>query len=165
MTGLRLDAVVLLGQDAELIRYPLDQIWLRAAGHGEIQVADYRSEDREGGPAHLHPWDEAQIVVEGVAEFRIGAGDWVRGGSGTVQLLPKGVPHSIRVPEGTARIIQVSVGAPYDGFARDMARLIAGGAPLDEIVAVAKSHGVEVVDPSSQEWLATWRKSDTSAGS
>jgi hypothetical protein len=36
------------------------------------------------------PWDEAQIVVEGEAEFRIGAGDWVRGGSGTVQLLPRG---------------------------------------------------------------------------
>ena len=160
MTGLRLDAVVLPGQDAELIRYPLDEIWLRAAGHGEIQVADYRSEDREGGPAHFHPWDEAQIVVEGVAEFRIGGGDWVRGGSGTVQLLPKGVPHSIRVPEGTARIIQVSVGAPYDAFARDMARLIASGAPLAEIVAVAKSHGVEVVDPSSQEWLLTWRGSD-----
>jgi mannose-6-phosphate isomerase-like protein (cupin superfamily) len=164
MTGLRLDAVVLRGQDAELIRYPLDEIWLRATGHGDIQVADYRSEDREGGPAHLHPWDEAQIVVEGVAEFRIGGGDWVRGGSGTVQLLPKGVPHSIRIPEGTARIIQVSVGAPYDAFARDMARLIAGGAPLDEIVAVAKSHGVEVVDPSSQEWLTTWRETETSAG-
>ena len=52
------------------------------AGHGDIQVADYRSEDREGGPVHLHPWDEAQVVVEGVAEFRIGADDWVRGGSG-----------------------------------------------------------------------------------
>jgi Cupin domain len=164
MTGLRLDAVVLRGEDAELIRYPLDEIWLRAAGHGEIRVADYRSKDREGGPLHLHPWDEAQIVVEGVAEFRIGAGDWVRGGSGTVQPLPKGVPHSIRIPEGAARIIQVSVGAPYDAFARDMARLIAGGAPLDEIVAVAKSHGVEVVDPSSKEWLATWRQTDRSAG-
>ena len=84
MTGLRRDAVVLRGDDAELIRYPFDEIWLRAAGHGDIQVADYRSEDREGGPVHLHPWDEAQIVVEGVAEFRIGADDWVRGGSDMV---------------------------------------------------------------------------------
>jgi hypothetical protein len=45
-----------------------------------------------------------------------------------------------------------------------MARLIAGGAPLDEIVAVAKNHGVQVVDPSSQEWLTTWRETGTSAG-
>ena len=61
-----------------------------------------------------------------------------------MQLLPKGVPHAIRVPEGSARIIQVSIGAPYDAFARDMARLMAAGAPLDEIVEVASCHGVRV---------------------
>jgi mannose-6-phosphate isomerase-like protein (cupin superfamily) len=143
MSGLQIDAVVLLGEHAELIRYPSDEIWLRAVGHGDIQVADYRSEDRDGPPAHSHPWDEAQIVVEGAAEFRIGDGDWIRGGSGSVQLLPKGVPHAIRVPEGSARIIQVSIGAPYDAFARDMARLMAAGAPLDEIVQVAGRHGVQ----------------------
>src|SRR5688572_6118783 len=109
VTGLQVDAVVLPGQNAELIRYPSDEIWLRAAGHGDIQVADYRSDDRDGPPAHSHPWDEAQIVVEGEAEFRIGDGAWIRGGSGTVQLLPRGVPHAIRVPEGSARIIQVSI--------------------------------------------------------
>src|SRR5688572_26647064 len=94
MSDLRVDAVVLLGDQAGLIRYPTDEIWLRAVGHGDIQVADYRSEDRHGPPAHSHPWDEAQIVVEGEAEFRIGDGDWIRGGSGSVQLLPKGVPHT-----------------------------------------------------------------------
>jgi mannose-6-phosphate isomerase-like protein (cupin superfamily) len=144
MTGLRLDAVVLLGQDAELIRYPSDEIWLRAAGHGDVQVADYRSEDRDGPPAHSHPWDEAQIVVDGEVEFRIGTDDWIRAGSGSVQLLPSGVPHTIRVPEGSARIIQVSIGAPYDAFARDMARLFASGAPVDEVVAVAGEHGVRL---------------------
>jgi quercetin dioxygenase-like cupin family protein len=144
MTGLRLDAVVLNGENAELIRYPADEIWLRAVGHGDVQVADYRSEDRDGPPAHSHPWDEAQIVVDGEAEFRIGAGEWIRGGSGSVQLLPRGVPHAVRVPEGSARIIQVSIGAPYDAFARDMARLMAAGAPIDEIVEVAGSHGVRL---------------------
>jgi hypothetical protein len=123
--GLRLDAVVLTPEQSELVRYPSDEIWLRAFGHGDIQIADYRSDDRAGPPAHSHPWDEAQIVVEGEAEFRIGDGDWVRGGSGSVQLLPSGVPPAIRVPEGYARIIQVSIGAPYDAFARDMARLLA----------------------------------------
>ena len=42
------------------------------------------------------------------------------------------------------RIIQVSIGAPYDGFARDMARLFAAGAPLGEIVAAANKHGVQL---------------------
>ena len=144
MADLNLEAVVLTGDQAELVRYPTDEIWLRAAGHGDVQVADYRSEDREGPPAHSHPWDEAQIVVDGEAEFRIGDGDWVRGGSGTVQLLPRGVPHAIRIPSGSARLIQVSIGPPYDGFARDMARLFAAGAPLDEVVAAADHHGVRL---------------------
>ena len=143
MTGLHIDTVVLPGERAERIDYPADTIWLRAAGHGDIQVADYTSSDREGPPAHRHPWDEVQIVVDGYAEFLIN-GSWQGGESGTVQLLPQGVPHSVRIPSGTARIIQVSIGAPYDGFARDMARLFAAGAPLDEIAAAANTHGVQL---------------------
>ena len=82
-------------------------------------------------------------MVEGSVEFLID-GTWQGGGSGTVQLLPRGAPHSVRVPSGTARIIQVSIGPPYDGFAKDMARLFAEGAPLGEIVATANTHGVEL---------------------
>jgi len=144
VTGLRLEPAVLLGADAELVSYPADEIWLRAVGHGEVQVADYRSEDREGPPAHSHPWDEVQIVVEGEAEFRVGTADWVLGGSGTVQLLPQGVAHSIRVPTGVARIIQVSIGAPYDAFAREMALLFGQGAPLEQVVEAAARHGVRL---------------------
>ena len=144
MADLHLEPVVLIGDDAEMVRYPTDEIWLRAAGHGDVQVADYSSEDRDGPPAHSHPWDEVQIVVTGEAEFRIGDADWVRGGSGTVQLLPHGVPHAIRIPQGMARLIQVSIGAPYDGFAREMSRLMNGGAPLEEIAEAANRFGVRL---------------------
>ncbi|MDH5224745.1 MAG: hypothetical protein OEW46_08235 [Actinomycetota bacterium] len=84
MTDLEIDAVVLPGDDAELVRYPDDEIWLRAAGHGDIQVAGYTCTDRDGPPMHRHPWDEAQIVVGGYAEFRIADEGWTGGGSGTV---------------------------------------------------------------------------------
>ena len=141
MTGLHLDTVVVPGDQAERIDYPADTIWLRAVGHGDIQVADWTSTDREGPPPHRHPWDEVQIVVDGYAEFLVN-GTWQGGGPGTVQLLPRGEPHSARIPEGTARVIQVSIGPPYDGFARDMARLFAAGAPLAEIAEAAKEHGV-----------------------
>ena len=40
MSGLKIDPVVLTGEHAELIRYPSDEIWLRAVGHGDIQVTD-----------------------------------------------------------------------------------------------------------------------------
>lgn len=142
MAEIRIDPVVLPGDAAELISYPDDEIWLRAAGHGDIQVADYTSTDREGPPMHRHPWDEAQIVVSGYAEFRIGDDDWVGGGSGTVQLLPRGIPHSVRIPQGEARLIQVSIGPPYDGFARAMSALFAEGAPLPRIAARAAGYGV-----------------------
>lgn len=144
MTGLNVAAVVLSPSASERIQYPTDDIWLRAAGHGDIQVADYTSTDREGPPFHSHPWDEVQVVVAGEVEFRIADQDWTGGGSGTVQLLPAGVPHAIRVPSGQARIIQVSIGAPYDAFARDMAALFAAHAPLAEIVATAQRHGVQL---------------------
>ena len=47
-TGLRIDAVVIPGDQAERVIYPDDAIWLRAVGHGELQVADYTSTDRDG---------------------------------------------------------------------------------------------------------------------
>jgi len=144
MTDLRVEAVVLPGEHAEVVQYPADTIHLRAVGRGDVQVADYVSSDRGGPPRHSHPWVEAQIVVDGVVEFQIGTDPWVRGGSGTVQLLPKGIPHTLRIPEGSARIIQVSIGPPYDGFAREMARLFTAKAPLAEIVATAGKHGVEL---------------------
>lgn len=144
MTELKVDAVVVPGHTAERVDYPDDQIWLRAVGHGDIQVADYTSTDRMGPPPHSHPWDEAQIVVEGEVEFLVGDGGWTGGGSGTVQLLPAGVPHSVRVPSGSARIFQVSIGPPYDGFAREMARLFAAGAGLEELAAAAGRHGVRL---------------------
>jgi quercetin dioxygenase-like cupin family protein len=142
---IRLGSVVVPGDQAELVRYPADDIWLRLAGHGDVQVADYTSVDREGPPFHSHPWDELQIVVDGVAEFRIGDRDWVAGGSGTVQALAAGVPHAIRVPAGSARIIQVSIGAPYDEFAREMARLLREGAPIAAIAGAAARFGVSLV--------------------
>ncbi len=140
--SIRLESVVVPGDRAELVRYPADDIWLRLVGHGDVQVADYTSVDRDGPPFHSHPWDELQIVVDGVAEFRIGDAEWVAGGSGTVQALAAGVPHAIRVPEGSARIIQVSIGAPYDGFAREMARLFRDGVPIDEVLDAAGRFGV-----------------------
>ncbi len=125
----------------EVIEYPSDVIHLRGVGHGNVQVIEYFSTDREGSPRHAHQWDEIEIVVEGVVEFTVGDGTFT-GGSGTVQFLPAGVPHSVRVPEGEARIVYVTIGPPYDGFAREVSRLLGEGASLEDIVAAAADHGV-----------------------
>jgi hypothetical protein len=46
VTGLSLDPVVLLPEQSERVDYPDDTIWLRAAGHGDVHVADHTGSDR-----------------------------------------------------------------------------------------------------------------------
>lgn len=144
MNTVRMTAGVAPGDRFETVRYPADEILLRVAGGGNVQVVEYRSTDREGPPAHYHPWDEIEYVIEGEVEFRV-AGEWVRGGPGTVQMLPAGASHSVRVPEGEARLLMITIGAPFDGFSRDLASLYAGGSATPQsVVAVANRHGVRL---------------------
>lgn len=125
----------------EVIEYPDDVIYLRGVGHGNVQVVEYFSTDRIGPPMHSHSWDEIEVVIEGVVEFQVSEATFT-GGPGTVQFLPSGVPHSVRVPDGEARLIYVTIGPPYDGFAREMARLLADDAPLADVAARAAAYGV-----------------------
>ena len=142
MNEVRIQAGVVRGE--EIVHYPADEIFLRGIGHGNVQVIEYVSTDHHGPPPHTHEWDEIEIVVDGEAEFRVG--DVVTaGGRGTLQFLPAGVPHAVRVPKGEARLVYVTIGAPYDGFAREMARLQAEGAPLEQIAAAAGEYGVRLV--------------------
>ncbi len=112
-------------------------------GHGEIQVADYTNTDRDGPPAHSHPWDEVQIVVDGQVEFLLGD-SWHGGGSGTVQLLPV----VFRILSGCQPGRPGSCG--YRSVRHMTAspeiwpRLFAAGAPMAEIVEAAGRHGVQL---------------------
>jgi quercetin dioxygenase-like cupin family protein len=144
MTDVRMQAGVVDGNRFETVRYPADEIHLRVTEHGNVQVVEYVSTDREGPPPHYHQWDEVEYVVEGTVEF-FQHGRWTRSGPGTVQMLPSGVAHSVRVPEGTARLLMITIGAPFDGFSRELASLYAsGGATLDAIVGIANRHGVRL---------------------
>jgi quercetin dioxygenase-like cupin family protein len=144
MTPVQLTAGIFDGRHFETVRYPDDEILLRVIEGGNVQVMEYCSTDREGPPAHFHPWHEVEYVIEGEVDFYLN-GEWIRGGPGTVQMLPAGVAHSVRVPAGSARLLYITIGAPYDGFAREQAALYAQGqASLQSIVAVANRHGVRL---------------------
>lgn len=139
MNQVEMQAGVVRGD--ETIRYPADEIHLWGVGHGNVQVAEYVSSDREGSPRHTHEWDEIEVVIDGQVEFTVG--DAVTpAGPGSVQYLPAGVSHSVRVPEGEARVLMVTIGPSYDGFAREMARLFDAEASLAEIGAEASRYGV-----------------------
>lgn len=66
-------------------------------------------------------------------------------------MLPAGVAHSVRVPEGSARLLYVTIGAPYDGFARELAALYASGqVDLASVVAIANRHGERLDGDAAQ---------------
>jgi quercetin dioxygenase-like cupin family protein len=125
----------------ETIHYPADEIKLRGVDHGNVQVVEYVSRDRDGSPLHAHQWDEIEVVIDGEVEFTIGDSVTLAG-PGSVQYLPAGTPHTVQVPEGDAQVVMVTIGPPYDGFAREMARLFTSKAPLADIGAAAARFGV-----------------------
>lgn len=99
------------------------------------------SADRDWAPAHSHPWDELTYVLEGEIEFVVG-GEEGRGGPGTIVSLPRGVPHTLRVPEGTARYLMVTLGARSVAFLREIGEAYAAGPTLERLVEIAARHGV-----------------------
>jgi quercetin dioxygenase-like cupin family protein len=122
--------------EAEVVRTPTDLVKLLVTDRGDVQVTEYVSSDRDGSPPHRHEWHEVEYVIEGAAEFWLD-GEWYRAGAGSVQVLPAGAAHSVRIPEGEARILMVTIGAPYDQFARDLE-----GVEGRQVVEVAARHGV-----------------------
>lgn len=118
MTG----AAVVRGTDAEVLRSPTDLIRLLVTGLGDVQAAEITSTDRVGPPVHTQEWHEFQYVLQGEVEFWLD-GEWHRLGPGGVEVLPAGVAHTVRVPEGEARLLQVTMGAPFDAFIRAMVAL------------------------------------------
>jgi mannose-6-phosphate isomerase-like protein (cupin superfamily) len=114
---------------------------LATAGPCPITLVEDTSSDREWAPLHSHPWDELTYVLEGEMEFTIGAETQV-GGPGTLVSLPRGVPHTLRVPSGTARFMMLTVGAPSVEFLREVGQVYATGPTLERLLEVASRHGV-----------------------
>jgi len=131
--------------EAEVLRSPTDLIRLLFTDGGDVQVAEITSTDRVGPPVHTQEWHEVQYVVSGEVEFWLD-GDWHRLAAGGIQVLPAGTPHTVRVPDGEATLLQVTMGAPFDAFIREMVAL--DNDPETEPAAkgeAATRHGVRSV--------------------
>jgi quercetin dioxygenase-like cupin family protein len=149
-TTVQMTAGIFDGSRYETVRYPTDEILLRVTDAGNMQVSEYISTDREGPPPHSHLWHEIEYVIEGEVEFYLN-GEWIRGGPGAVQMLPAGVAHSVRVPGGSARLLFITIGAPYDGFARELSALYGEDkGSLENIVAVAYRYGLRLEGDASE---------------
>lgn len=138
-------AALVRADEAEVLRSPTDLIRLLVTDQGNLQVADITSTDRIGPPVHTQEWHEIEYVIDGEVEFWLD-GSWHQLGPGGVQVLPAGVPHTVRVPEGEARILLVTIGAPYDAFIRDMVDLDNDpDAPGSAKGEAATRHGVKTI--------------------
>jgi mannose-6-phosphate isomerase-like protein (cupin superfamily) len=123
------------GSDRLLVR-------LATTGPCPLTLVEDTSTDREWAPLHSHPWDELTYVLEGEMEFTVGT-QTQAGGPGTLVSLPRGVPHTLRVPAGTARFMMLTVGAPSVQFLREVGQVYATGPTLERLVEVASRHGVK----------------------
>lgn len=130
------DAFPGAGGDRGLLR-------LVTGGSEPLTLVEYTSDDSEWVPLHAHPWDEFVYVLEGEMEFVVGGVNG-SGGAGTIQALPRGVPHTVRVPAGSARYLMITVGAPSADFLREIGQAYAEGAALERLVEVAQRHGVRL---------------------
>jgi hypothetical protein len=74
-------------------------------------------------------------------EFSVGDQSAV-GGPGTLVSLPRGVPHTLRVPEGQARYLMITFGAPSLEFLQEVGRAYAEGPTRERLLAIAQRHGV-----------------------
>ena len=130
-------------------------------------VAEATLPEGASPPFHVHAdLDDSFYVLEGKMVVRCGdevslatAGTWVQ--------FPAGVPHTFRVLDGQARILNVHADDSFLGFVRDIGRpAVEGdsastgeGPPMDELVRSMSEHGITTVGPPMEEdearsWLA-----------
>ncbi|GAB4161909.1 MAG: hypothetical protein Fur0021_35620 [Candidatus Promineifilaceae bacterium] len=64
MTGVQMKAEIIDGNEFETVLYPDDEIWLRVTNNGNVQGIEYESTDREGPPAHYHPWHKHGVRLK-----------------------------------------------------------------------------------------------------
>jgi hypothetical protein len=66
----------------------------------------------------------------------------IRRGAGSACPARAGAGCTLRVPDGTARFLMLTAGAPSMGFLREVGEVYATGPTLERLVEVAGRHGV-----------------------
>ncbi len=108
-----------------------------------------------GGPPLMHRHDPGEVyfVTEGEFTFYLGQGADARrviARAGDTVPLKGGTPHTIRNESGADAVALVvhAPGPPMEQFSRAVAKLAAAGEPsIDDVLAVAEQHGIEMLGP------------------
>lgn len=146
---------------AEQLRLGSDTLTVLATSAetaGAIFAVEIRMPPGGGLPLlHRHAPSEIYHVLEGEFVFHLdrGAGiERVVAGPGDVVPLTGGTPHTIRneSEHDAVAFVVHSPGTAMDEFAHAGAALAAAGDPaIDDMLALAAHHGVEILGPVPQE--------------
>jgi len=107
-----------------------------------------------GTPLHVHHReDECFYVLEGEYEFQVGD-QTVRASAGTFLFVPRDVPHRLRCLGQTPGKLQVTITpAGFERLFEEIGLLDPGGRPAeDEMMALAKAFGLELLGPPPEPW-------------
>jgi mannose-6-phosphate isomerase-like protein (cupin superfamily) len=131
-----------------------DEIVLHVTTEG-LLAAEVRLPPGGGPPAlHRHDPEEVYRVERGAlilyVEDEDGELDRIAAGPGDVVHIPGGRPHTVRNEsrEPATAYVVFAPGAQMERFFRAAAELAADGPPaIDDVLALAARHGVEVTRP------------------
>ena len=57
--------------------------------------------------------------------------------------LPRGLPHAVRAPEGRARYLMITLGAPSLKSLKEVGEAYAEGPSMERLLDIARRHGVQ----------------------
>jgi quercetin dioxygenase-like cupin family protein len=110
-------------------------------------------------PLHVHATlDDSFYVLDGRLVIRCGD-DISLGSAGTWVPFPRGVPHTFRVMDGPARVLQVHADDSFLGLVRELGEPAAvlslpeptGGPGIEVLTRALAAHGITNVGPPMEE--------------
>ena len=115
-------------------------------GEDGISIIECESETH-APPLHVHETeDEAFRVLDGTMRAVVGDEDLVLR-AGDAALLPKGVPHAIRVESESARWLVATTRGDFEAFVRSQLRDELAPPDPEALTAAAAAHGIAIVGP------------------
>lgn len=136
----------------------LASIKVAAGNEGQLSVVEFRAPKGFGPPLHRHnEEDELFVILDGELNLKTDGVEQV-GRTGSVALLPRGVPHQFQVLSQTARFINVTgAGQGTPRFDKMVSTLgIATAEPLmpgemeidpEEVARVCGEYGIDILGP------------------
>jgi quercetin dioxygenase-like cupin family protein len=126
---------------------------------GGLVVAEGTLPEGASPPLHVHDdLDDSFYLLDGRMVLRCGDDVWLAGPGEWVPF-PRGVPHTFRVIDGTARVLMVHANDSFIGLVRDLGRPVdatrlpelAGGPNPEALRHAMAEHDISTVGPCMEE--------------